>query len=105
MMHIYFGTLEIYADFIHSILSLPQPSADFALDALAGEFVSSTAASTVKSAACVPTETAQEVNTRTTQAFFGLSKTLQLHYNLFVCVCAISCPEEQAMPWMLCQTP
>lgn len=34
-----------------SILSLPQPSADFALDALAGDFTSSSAAPTVKSAA------------------------------------------------------
>lgn len=41
-------------------LSLPQPSADFALDALAGDFVSSTAAPAAKSA-CVPMETTPQV--------------------------------------------
>ncbi|KAL3059043.1 hypothetical protein OYC64_011055 [Pagothenia borchgrevinki] len=38
-----------------------QPSADFALDALAEEFVSSSAASTVKSSACAPTESAADL--------------------------------------------
>ncbi|KAK5934375.1 hypothetical protein CgunFtcFv8_014780 [Champsocephalus gunnari] len=38
-----------------------QPSADFALDALAEEFVSSRAASTVKSSACAPTESAADL--------------------------------------------
>ncbi|XP_034095557.1 calpastatin isoform X42 [Gymnodraco acuticeps] len=38
-----------------------QPSADFALDALAEEFVSSRAASTVKSSACAPTESSADL--------------------------------------------
>ncbi|XP_039652714.1 calpastatin isoform X32 [Perca fluviatilis] len=54
-----------------------QPSADFALDALAGEFVSSTAASTVKSTACVPTETAKELSGGAGSALDALSDTLK----------------------------
>lgn len=56
--------LKPYTDFILFILSLPQTSVDFALDALAGDFVSSTAAPVVKSAVGVPTETPPEVNTQ-----------------------------------------
>lgn len=56
-------------------MSLPQPSADFALDALAGDFVASTAAPAVKSA-CVPTETAPQVNTQVQLKPFWTAYTL-----------------------------
>ncbi|XP_035518530.1 calpastatin isoform X2 [Morone saxatilis] len=56
-----------------------QSSADFALDALAGDFVASTAAPAVKSA-CVPTETAPQVNAQLSvgadNALDALSDTL-----------------------------
>ncbi|XP_029286780.1 calpastatin isoform X4 [Cottoperca gobio] len=54
-----------------------QSSADFSLDALAGEFVSSSAAPTVKSAVCVPTETAAELYPGADNAMDALSDTLK----------------------------
>ncbi|XP_032368732.1 calpastatin isoform X8 [Etheostoma spectabile] len=54
-----------------------KPSAGFALNASAAEFVSSTAASTVKSAACVPTKTAQELSGGADNAMDALSDTLK----------------------------
>lgn len=44
-------------------MSFPQTSADFALDALAGDLVASTAAPTVKSAG-FPVDTGAQVNTQ-----------------------------------------
>lgn len=43
-------------------LAVPQTPADSALDVLAGDFVASTAAPTVKSAVCAPSETDQQVS-------------------------------------------
>ncbi|KAI9521140.1 hypothetical protein NQZ68_010844 [Dissostichus eleginoides] len=57
-----------------------QPSADFALDALAEEFVSSAAASTVKSSACAPTESAADLAAgadNALEALDALSDTLK----------------------------
>lgn len=54
-----------------------QLSADFALDALAGDFVSSTAAPAVKSAAFVPTETAPHLAADADNALDALSDTLK----------------------------
>ncbi|KAF3856024.1 hypothetical protein F7725_016747 [Dissostichus mawsoni] len=57
-----------------------QPSSYFALDALAEEFVSSTAASTVKSSACAPTESAADLAAgadNALEALDALSDTLK----------------------------
>lgn len=54
----------LYSDFKCFLLSLPQLSDDFALDELAGDFVAPTAASTVKASACVPSQSAPQVNTQ-----------------------------------------
>lgn len=47
-------------DLTRLVLSLPQPSTDSGLDALAADFVAATSAPAVKSA-CVPTETPPQV--------------------------------------------
>lgn len=70
-------------------MSLPQFPADFALDALAGDFVASTAAPVVKSEACVATETAPQVNTVEQLKplfFFFFFKTLQFR-QFSPCLC------------------
>ncbi len=86
------------------ILSVPQSSADFALDALSGDFVASSAAPTLKSSS-VPTETAPQVNTQAYWSLFGsLLLSTTLHF-LNVFCCALSCQQEQTMLWTLCQTP
>ncbi|XP_034726038.1 calpastatin isoform X2 [Etheostoma cragini] len=54
-----------------------KPTSGFALNASAAEFVSSTAASTVKSAACVPTKTTQELSGGADSAMDALSDTLK----------------------------
>ncbi|KAM8915986.1 calpastatin isoform 4-T4 [Spinachia spinachia] len=54
-----------------------QPSAEFSLNALAAEFVSSSAAPTVKSNFCAPTETAPELHDEAGSALDALSNTLK----------------------------
>ncbi|KAK2862423.1 hypothetical protein Q5P01_001956 [Channa striata] len=54
-----------------------QHSADFALDALAGDFVAPTAASKVQSAACAPTGTAPQLAAGADNALDALSNTLK----------------------------
>ncbi|XP_074479759.1 calpastatin isoform X7 [Sebastes fasciatus] len=53
-----------------------QPSADFSLDALAADFVACSAAPTVKSSACPPTQAAPELSGGADSALDALSDTL-----------------------------
>lgn len=70
------------------ILPLPQLSADFALDALAGDFLACSAAPVVKSEACVATETAPQVHTveQLKPLFSPFVKTLQFR-QFSPCLC------------------
>ncbi|XP_026204998.1 calpastatin isoform X2 [Anabas testudineus] len=64
-------------DFTTSSEPTAQLSDDFALDELAGDFVAPTAASTVKASACVPSQSAPQLEAEADNALDALSDTLK----------------------------